>query len=261
LYPVLFKLGPLEIKSYGLMLAVAFMVGYLLALRRAKRNRIDHAVLLDLSFYILLSAVVGSRLFYVLTHWGQFSTHTLEVFYIWEGGLSMMGGVLLSLVVSFFFLKAKGVSFALMADTIAPSIAVGIALTRVGCFLYGCCYGLPTELAWGVQFPPNSAAGSHFHQHIHPTQLYSAGYGLVIFLLLLAIERKRPPAGVLFGSLLALYAPARFIVDFFRYYEPEQYLHLGSVSLTNNQLICILLFALGAYLIKSGLRSSETRRG
>jgi len=255
LHPVILKLGPLEIKSYGVMLAVSFLAGYFLAQRRAKAHRIDQAVLLDLSFYILLSAVIGSRVFYVITHWEQYSANPLAVFYLWEGGLSMMGGILLSLLVCYFYLKAKSIGFKLMADILAPSIALGIALTRVGCFMYGCCYGLPTELSWGVHFPVNSAAGSHFHEAIHPTQLYSSAYGIIIFLILLVIERKTPPAGVLFGSLMVLYGMARFTVDFFRYYEPEQFLIRTPVALTNNQLICIFLFLFGVYLIVSGLRS------
>ena len=249
MYPVLFRLGPLEIKSYGVMLAVSFLAGYLIAMRRAQRKGIDQSVLLDLCFYILLSAIIGSRAFYVLTHWENYRANPLAVFSIWEGGLSMMGGVLLSLLVSYLYLKKKEISFAQMADILAPSIALGIAITRIGCFLYGCCYGLPTDCALGVQFPGHSAAGSHFHQHIHPAQLYASTYGILIFLALLVIEKRNPPTGMLFGMLMVMYATARFIVDFVRYYEPEQYLIQQPVALTNNQLICLSLFIFGVVLI------------
>jgi len=259
LYPVLLKLGPLEIKSYGVMLAVSFLVGYFIAQKRAKARGIDQAVLLDLSFYILLSAIVGSRAFYVFTHRQQFSDNPLNSFSIWEGGLSMMGGVLLSLLVSFYYLKAKRIEFKLIADIIAPSVALGIGLTRIGCFLYGCCYGLPTTLFWGVHFPLYSAAGAHFHESIHPTQLYSSAYGFLIFLILLLIDRAKPAAGVLSGALLAFFAPARFAVDFFRYYEPEQYVLREPVALTNNQLICIFLFILGVYVIITSRKAKKKR--
>lgn len=249
MYPVLFKLGSLEIKSYGVMLAVSFLIGYLLAQRKAQRNGIGQPILLDLCFYILLSAIIGSRAFYVVTHWEQYGANPLAVFSIWEGGLSMMGGVLLSLVVSYLYLKKKEIPFTLMADILAPSIALGVAVTRLGCFLYGCCYGLPTDLPWGLQFPGYSAAGSHFHEHIHPVQLYASAYGFLIFLALLLIERKNPPTGVLFGMLMVLYATARFIVDFIRYYEPEQYLLRNPIALTNNQIICIFLFIFGVVVI------------
>ncbi|OGG05480.1 MAG: prolipoprotein diacylglyceryl transferase [Candidatus Glassbacteria bacterium RIFCSPLOWO2_12_FULL_58_11] len=249
MYPVLLRLGPLEIKSYGVMLAISFLLGYLVAQKRAARNGIDVTVLLDLCFYILISAIAGSRAFYVVTHWEEYSAHPLSALSIWEGGLSMMGGVLLGLAVSWLFLKKKGVSFTRMADTLAPSIALGVGLTRIGCFLYGCCYGLPSDVSWAIHFPPNSAAGSHFHEAIHPTQLYSSAYGFIIFLVLLLIEKMRPPSGVVFASLLLLYAAARFTIDFYRYYEPEQIIVHSPVALTNNQVICAVLFIFGLGLL------------
>jgi len=253
LHPVLIALGPLEIKSYGLMLAIAFVSGYLVALKRAQTRGIDQTALLDLSFYILLSAIAGSRAFYVLTHLPEFSTRPLAVFYIWEGGLSMMGGVLLALAVSWLFLKLRNIAFYDMADLLAPSIALGVGITRIGCFLYGCCYGLPTEACLGVHFPSESAAGSHFHQAIHPTQLYESAYGFVFFGVLILAGRFNPPRGVLFGLLMILYSAARFTVDFFRYYEPQQYVVSWPAPLTNNQLILSILFVYGLWLVVSRL--------
>lgn len=266
MYPVIFSLGPLEIKSYGVMLAVSFLVGYMVARRRAGRRGISHEVLLDLCFWILLSAIVGSRAFYIATHWAQYADSPLSAFSIWEGGLSMMGGVLMSLAAGWLYLKKAGVRFALMADVLAPSIALGVGLTRIGCFLYGCCYGLPTETACAVVFPPESAAGSHFHVPIHPTQLYSSAYGFVIFLILMAIDRLRPPQGALFGMLLVLYSIARFTVDFFRYYEPQQFVTAQPLALTNNQIISIALFVFGmalavrAWIVHPG-EAAESGRG
>ncbi|MBN2289492.1 MAG: prolipoprotein diacylglyceryl transferase [Candidatus Glassbacteria bacterium] len=261
MYPVLFKIGPLEVKTYGLMLVVSFVVGYLTTRPRVLKKGIDQDVLLDLCFYILLSAIVGSRIFYAVTHLSEYSDNPLSIFYIWEGGLSMMGGILLSLAVSWLYLKLKEIDFYLMADLLSPAIALGVALTRVGCFLYGCCYGLPCELPWAVQFPAVSAAGSHFHQPIHPAQLYAVAYGLLIFAILLLVERRRPPAGVMFGSLLVLYGTARFTVDFFRYYEPQQYILSAPLPLTNNQLICLGLFAFGCYRILAAFRTRRAGGG
>lgn len=260
MHPVLIKLGFLEIKSYGLMLATAFVVGYFVAQSRARKRNVDQAVLLDLVFYILLSAIIGSRVFYVLTHLGEFAARPMAVFYIWEGGLSMLGGVVLALVVSWFFLKLKNIDFYLTADLLAPSIALGVGITRIGCFLYGCCYGLPTEACTGVHFPTESAAGAHFHQAIHPTQLYSSAYGFAIFGLLILIERFRPPRGVVFGAFLVFYSTARIAVDFFRYYEPQQYVLTYPAALTNNQLILAVLFVYGLWLVASRLARGKSGR-
>ncbi|MFC1544852.1 prolipoprotein diacylglyceryl transferase [Gemmatimonadota bacterium] len=258
MHPVIFSLGPLEIKSYGVMLAISFLAGYLVARKRAEHRGIGPEALLDLCFWILLSAIVGSRAFYIATHWEQYADNPLGAFSIWEGGLSMMGGVLMSLAAGWLYLKKAGVRFALMADTMAPSIALGIGLTRIGCFLYGCCYGLPTDLACGITFPDISAAGSHFHVPIHPTQLYSSAYGFAILGILLLIDRFRPREGALFGIFAMLYAVARFTVDFFRYYEPQQFVFSQPVALTNNQIISMALFAFGAAL---AIRAWITRPG
>jgi phosphatidylglycerol:prolipoprotein diacylglycerol transferase len=246
---VIFSLGPLEIKSYGVMLAISFLVGYMVARKRAEVRGISQEALLDLCFWILLSAIVGSRAFYIVTHWDQYADSPLGAFSIWEGGLSMMGGVVMSLAAGWLYLKKAGIRFALMADVLAPSIALGIGITRIGCFLYGCCYGQPTDLACGVTFPEISAAGHHYHVPIHPTQLYSSVYGFAICGILLLIDRFRPREGALFGIFAMLYAFARFMIDFIRYYEPEQYVTTAPVALTNNQFISMALFAFGAALV------------
>src|SRR3989339_9307 len=106
------------------MLAVSFLVGYLVARKRGLSRGISQETLLDLCFWILLSAIVGSRAFYIVTHWEQYAENPLGAFSIWEGGLSMMGGVLMSLAAGWLYLKKAGVRFAAMADTLAPSIAL-----------------------------------------------------------------------------------------------------------------------------------------
>lgn len=250
MYPVLFKLGPVEIKTYGLMLALSFVIGFLIASKRAEKHGIESAVLLDLCFYILLSSIIGSRLYYAVTHLSEFSSNPLEVFYIWEGGLSMMGGVILSLLVSWLFLRVKRIDFFLMGDILAPSIALGVGVTRIGCFMYGCCYGAPTDLPWGCIFPVHSAAGSaHPHVAIHPTQLYASAYGILIFVILMLVSGKKPPQGFLIGLLLVLYSIARFLIDFVRDYETSQFVVQHPVPLTNNQILCIFLFIFGAHRI------------
>ena len=256
MHPVLIDIGPVQIRSYGFMLALSFLAGMYLAARRAKRVGVEPQQILDLSVYIILAAVVGSRLLYVLFHLEEFA-NPLEFFALWRGGATFYGGLLAAILVSYAFLARKRLSFLLVADIIAPSIALGVALTRVGCFLSGCCYGKPTTHAWGVVFPPDSAAGYSAAQaahalglttmSLHPTQLYAAAYGLVIFAALLALEpRLRARRGATFGLLLVLYGVARFGVDFVRFYESNARVLL---DLTFNQLISIVLFAVGVLLM------------
>ena len=149
------------------------------------------------------------------------------------------------------YLGGKKISFFRVADITAPSIAAGVFLTRIGCFMSGCCFGNPTSCPAGVVFPPDSPAGhSHPGIAIHPTQIYSSLYGLVIFLLLLLIDRKKRFEGFLFSWLCILYGAARFIVDFFRFYEDSAYVAGG---LTDNQVISIVLVFFGAgYIVTRG---------
>jgi phosphatidylglycerol:prolipoprotein diacylglycerol transferase len=181
------------------MLAMSFLVGIYVAAWRAKRYGVRPQLILDLSVYIILAAVVGSRFLYVLFHLDDYSS-PLQFFALWEGGATFYGGLLLAIVASAAFARHKNLSFLRFADIIAPSIALGMALARVGCFLSGCCYGKPTDAPWGVVFPPSCPAGESAATtafslgvdvvHLHPTQLYSLLYGLIIFAVLLLAQKK-----------------------------------------------------------------------
>jgi phosphatidylglycerol:prolipoprotein diacylglycerol transferase len=250
MHPILFRLGPLEIRTYGLMLSAAFLIGVWLAGRRASARGVAPAHVYDISIAIILAAVVGARAYYVILHWRDFSLDPLSALYVWEGGLAMYGGLILSLVTAGLFCRARGVPFQKMADIVAPSLAIGVSVTRVGCFFNGCCFGRPTTSMLGVKFPPASEAGSiFFGKAIHPTQLYSSLYGLIIFLVLLAMDRRPRRDGFLIGLFLTLYSASRFAVDFLRYYDPETTFQLSHVTFNYNQVISLFLFLFGVILI------------
>ena len=145
------------------MLAVSFLVGIYMSTRRAKTFGVDPQYILDLSVYIILAGVIGSRLLYVVFHLDEYRS-MVDVFALWQGGATLYGGFLLSILVIYMFTKKRKLDYLLVADIVSPALALGIMLTRVGCFMSGCCYGKPTELAWGVVFPPGSAAGAYAKQ-------------------------------------------------------------------------------------------------
>jgi len=237
------------------MLAVSFLLGIYVAGRRAKRYGVEPQYILDLSVYIILAAVIGSRLLYVVFHLNEYD-NPMEFFYLWQGGATFYGGMLLAIVVSYAFVQKKKLSFMLVADIIAPSIALGLAFTRVGCLLSGCCFGSPTQLPIGIHFPPDSPAGhaaAMMAQNLgladvalHPAQLYAAIYGLLIFAVLVGFEPRLRKRGATFGALLVLYGIARFSVDFVRFYEENARVLFG---LTFNQVISVVLFGLGLVLV------------
>ncbi|MFQ6104788.1 MAG: prolipoprotein diacylglyceryl transferase [Candidatus Glassbacteria bacterium] len=250
MYPQLYRIGPLILRTYGLFLAISFILGVVLAVRRGKSRGVNSKDVVDLCFVIMVSSIIGSRLYYVLTHLNEYSGNFFRVFSIWEGGLSMFGGVVLALIASKLFLDRRGLAFPILGDIVAPSLMLGTAVTRIGCFMNGCCFGVPTESALGVVFPHACAAGSLFPQTpIHPTQLYSSLIALFIFLTLLVVDRKKKKDGFLFGLMFVLYSTGRIIIDELRYYEEGSIIGISGFSFTYNQLVSIALIITGLYFM------------
>jgi len=246
LHPILIELGPLKIYSYGFMLALSFFVGIMLAGRRAEKRGISREIVQDLSIILIILAVVGSRTLYIITHRNHYHS-IIDIIALWQGGATYYGGLVLTILGALLYLKRKGVSFLKMADICAPSIALGVFLTRIGCFLSGCCFGSPTECPLGVSFPHDSPAGFLFPgSAVHPAQLYSSFYGIAIFVILILFDRRRFYDGFLFALLCILYGAARFTVDFFRYYDESA---MMTASLTVNQGISVALALFGLILL------------
>jgi len=256
MFPVLFRLGRLEVHSYGLMLAISFLIGIYWSMYRADKRGIDKNRVMDVSLIIVLCAIVGSRLMYVLTHLDEFRGHWLDTFSPFQStgeigllGLTMLGGVVLALVAILIYCRVKHIPILKLCDVMAPAFGLGIFITRIGCFLHGCCFGKPCDLPWGVVFPMISPAGSILPgHHLHPTQLYSALYGLVILIVILLLDRKPRFDGFLVSIFFMLYGIFRFGVDFLRYYESSVKGSLFGISLTFNQWISLAMLVFGIYL-------------
>jgi phosphatidylglycerol:prolipoprotein diacylglycerol transferase len=247
---ILFKIGPFAIKSYGFMLVLAFVVGTVLALRRGKKGGIRPEKILDLTLLVLICSLIGSRFFYVIFHLDEFRGHFLDVINPFQssgeigiGGLSMMGGVVLAVVAGLGYLFYKKLPLWKVADTVAPSFALGLGLARIGCFLNGCCPGKPTDSFLGVVFPPDSFAGYFFQNtKLLPTQIFESLAGFIIFSLLIFLEKFKTFEGYTFWLMLAFYSAWRFMIDFFRYYEESMvFAHVGSIEFSMNQAISLLI--------------------
>lgn len=244
------------IHGYGLMLALSFMLGIYFAMRRAQKEGVDPNKIMDLSVWIVLAAIIGSRFLYVVYHLEEFRGHWLDTINPFQSngkigiaGLTMLGGVVLAIIVGIAFLRIKKMEVLKVCDIMIPSVALGIFLTRIGCFLNGCCHGLPTDSVFGVAFTnPYSACAPHLMNiPLHPTQLYSSFYGLVIFALLLFAEKFKKFDGFLFFLFFVLYGICRFIIDYFRYYEESAM--VGGLGITVNQLISLAMMIIGIVLL------------
>ena len=158
MHPLLFEIGPIHIRTYGVLLSLAFLTGVWLAAKRGRERGIAPSFIYDLSIVIILSAIAGSRIYYVAVNYDTFALDPLSILWIWEGGLSMYGGFIAALLASCFFSRSKGLSFRTVADIVSPSLAIGVAITRVGCFFNGCCFGRETTSFVGIEFPAFSEA-------------------------------------------------------------------------------------------------------
>ncbi len=215
MHPILFRLGNITFYAYGVFIAIGFVIGFWLALRRTREEGIPFEKLVELLFWVILSAIIGSRALFVLIHFEHYRNHPFQILSLWEGGLVFYGGLLLAGAVSIVYLRWTRLPVWKMADLFSPSIALGIFFGRIGCFLAGCCYGKETSLPWGVTFSdPHSLA--RLHVSLHPTQLYEAGVNLGIFLFLSWKWRRRAFEGQLFWLLLLLYSMFRFAIEFMR---------------------------------------------
>jgi len=246
MHPTLIQIGPLPLHSYGFMLALSFFLGILLASRRARARGMNPDLVFDTSLVIVFASILGARAMYVLYHRDEMHGF-IDMIALWSGGLTMLGGVLAAMGAAWVYLKRRKVRFLTMADVMAPSLGLGLGLTRIGCFLNGCCYGKPTTGPLGVHFPPDSYVSRMFGgAALHPAQLYSSATGLAILGVLLLFDRRPRREGQVFALFLLLDSVGRFGLDFCRSYEANVYV-LG--GLTVNQLICIGLFALGLLVL------------
>ena len=251
MHPELFDWGALHVRSYGLMLAVAFLVGTWLALREAKRLALDEDALVSVILITLVASVLGARMLYVMEHLEDFRRQWSSVFALWQGGLTLYGGVVGGTVAGLAAARRLRLPMWVVADALTPSLALGTMFGRVGCFLNGCCYGRPTTLPWGVVFPPESFAALEYGRAaVHPSQLYNAAAGLAMFAVAWAVRKRVRVPGTLFWGFIAAFSLVRIPIDMTRAYEPGAVLAtIGSVPFTESQFTSLALALFAALMI------------
>lgn len=231
MHPELIKIGTFTIYSYGFFVSLAFILGMLVALWIGHKQKVSPEIILDGVFIVMLMAVFGARVFYVIEFWRDYST-VWDIFKIWQGGLVFFGGLVFSIIGLIIFSLARKVSVFKVLDIAACATALAYSVGRLGCFFNGCCYGVAANIPWAVTFP-------HLHVPRHPTQLYSSLAGVFIFIVLYLLIKHKRFDGELFSVGLVLYSVYRFLNEFLRI--NPRYLF----GLSEAQLISILLFVIG----------------
>lgn len=249
MFPILIRIGPLTIHTYGVLVATGFLVAIILTGRQARKQGISSERIIDLGFYILLSAIIGSRLFFVLTQLDHFLRKPLDIFKIWEGGLVFYGGLLLAVPVVILYVRKHKLDLWSIMDIFAPSVAIGHAIGRLGCFSAGCCYGKPAEgLPLAVIFHDHESL-ARIGIPLHPTQLYESFGELINFFILITLRKHQSFKGQLFWTYILLYSIIRFFVELFRGDEIRGFLFAG-VSVSQGLSIAMAITAIVAMLMK-----------
>ncbi len=232
MYPILLKIGPIQLYTYGALLAAAFLVGIYLSMRAAEREGVNPDIVADAGILIILSSTVGARLFYIVFYDLRYTLqHPRELLRLQQTGLVFYGGLIFATLAGIAFFRWKKISIPLMLDIIAPSVALGQAIGRIGCFMSGCCYGKKTLAAWAVKFP-------NIDNLRHPVQLYESLAAFTIFLVLIWFQKRKTGVGQVAWLYVLMYAAARFIIELWRGDNPDILL-----GLTISQIISLVALA------------------
>ncbi len=224
MHPVLLKIGPITIYSYGVAIACAFLISTWLAGRRARDTGIEPGRIFDFAVWLLLSGIAGARLLYVILHPGEFAGRPLRIFNLSHPGLAIFGGIVFGLLGGVLFLRINRLPVTRVLDLVSPYVAFGQSIGRIGCLLYGCCYGRPSSLPIAIRFPGGG-------QPVHPVQIYESLACLLLFLFLRWRQERTRISGRIFLEYLFLYSLVRFFTEFFRGDNPPFWLHLSLFQL------------------------------
>jgi len=239
--PVFLRIGPIQLRWYGLMYMLSFVIGYFLLKRYAKAKNLGLTTddLYDLLFFLILGVMVGGRLGYVLFYDpASYISKPWDILAIWQGGMSFHGGLIGVTLATLFVAKRRKWNFWQIADLVCVVAPVGLGLGRIGNFINGELYGRPTSLPWGMVFPDGGTMARH------PSQLYEALLeGLLLFLILSWLYRRDFAPGTVMWGFIGFYGLFRFIVEFVR--EPDAHIGFDLGPFTRGQLLTIPMLVLG----------------
>ncbi len=249
--PTLLKLGPFEIRYYGIIFALGFILAYFFIRYLVKQRNLNLTKdnTLDLLFYIIIGAVIGARLFEIIIYNpGYYIANPFEMIAIWHGGLSFHGGLVGALTTGYLYCRKKKINFYDLADIVVIPLAFGLFLGRIANFINGELVGRITDVPWCVKF-------KNYQGCRHPSQLYESLKNLLIFTTLWFLKEKKLKKGIVFWSFILMYSTLRFFVEFFR--APDEQLGF-IIGLTMGQWLNIIMFALGIYFfVRINKQSSD----
>ncbi len=243
--------------TYGFLLAAGFLIALRVAAIRGKKFGVEANLMMDLGLYILVSALVGAKLLLLFVDWEHYRHDPFSL--IRSGGV-FYGGLVAAVLTSIWFFRKHRLSVWQMTDILAPSVALGHAIGRLGCFTAGCCYGKPTRMPWGVTFTDpysKEIVGVPLNVPLHPTQLYEAFVEFALFGLLIFLAGRKKFDGQIFWTYVFGYSIARFVIEFFRGDLERGFVFGGALS--TSQVIALLLLVASLFALLTLRRLPQKR--
>lgn len=238
MYPELLRIGNFVISSFGLMVAIAFLVGYWITSLEFKRKNMDQNLLGNLLLVSMIGGIGGAKIMYLIENvpFSELMSNPLTHLFS-RGGLTFYGGFIGSVLMIWLLTVKSKVSFFKVLDTCAPALAIGHSIGRIGCFLVGDDYGIKSDVPWAVAFPKGLPPTT---DPVHPTQVYEVILLGLVFFALWKLRKKHRPDGWIFSMFLILAGIERFLIEFIRSTTPSP---IDGLSVA--QLMAVGLIALG----------------
>ncbi len=240
----------MTLHTYGVLLAIAFLAGLYVASRLARKQGLDSDRIGDMAVYVLIAGLIGAKALLLITEWEYYSKHLSDVWGLLQSGGVFYGGLVAALPVAWWYARRHGLDGWRTADVLAPGVAIGQAIGRLGCLAAGCCHGKPTKVPWAITFRDQYAArtvGTPLDTPLHPSQIYESLACLAIFGLLLWMAPRKRFHGQVTLAYAAIYGAVRFGLEFFRG-DASRGTVFGGV-LTTSQFIAVVMVVGSALLL------------
>jgi phosphatidylglycerol:prolipoprotein diacylglycerol transferase len=263
MHPILFQLGGIPVFTYGVLVATGVLLSLWYGRIRAARIGLNPEKFWSMGIYMVLAALIVAKIWLVFTAWDYYALNPRELFSIqmFQSGGTFYGGVVGAIGTVILYTYFQKMPLLPTLDTCAAALPLGHSIGRLGCFAAGCCFGKPTDVAWGVKFTSPIAAqlaGTPLGVHLHPTQLYEAALEFLNFLFLLWLGKRQTFNGQILGTYMILYGIERGILEFFRGDPGRTLMFHDSISLM--QVASVVMICVGSFLWWRGLRGSSPVR-
>lgn len=265
MHPILFRIGSLRLPTYGFLLALALLAGLYVAIRLGRKAGLDSGRVLDFSTWLIISGLIGAKIYMILTGWHFYVAHPGQIFSLdtLEAGGGFYGGFIAAALFAWWYVRREKLPLLKVFDVFAPAVALGQCIGRIGCFAAGDDYGkVAAHSPLAVIFTSRYAhqmTGVPLGVPIYPVQLFESALTLVIFLLLLWVWRRRTRDGQVFIAYIMMYGAARFFLEFYRGDPDRGFFFHGLMSTA--QVIGLAAIVLGAVMLFLLPRRPQTNPG